>query len=158
MSSQSGVKSIEERNDHIHLPILDLTREENIPLNYTIMNHQIIRYHRNFVPYYTKKGWKALLHGSIPTPPILPKTNIWSIPHFKTNKIAKFSHPLLICFHTPTPKEPETSFEHHPPFKLSNLASITKRHKASLSLPYQIASQFKPKEGHNKKQSAHIGK
>jgi len=53
-----------------------LSRKENIPLNYTIMNNQIIRHHCIFVPYYTKKSWKALLQGTIPTPPIMPKTNI----------------------------------------------------------------------------------
>jgi hypothetical protein len=56
--------------------IMDLLRKKNIPLNNIIMNSQIIHHHCIFVPHYTKKSWKALLQGSIPTPPIMPKTNM----------------------------------------------------------------------------------
>jgi hypothetical protein len=49
---------------------------KNIPLNNTIMNNQIIHHHRIFVPHNTKKSWKALLQGSIPTPQIMSKTNM----------------------------------------------------------------------------------
>jgi hypothetical protein len=44
------------------------------------MDHQIIRHHCVFVPYNTKKSWKALLQGTIPTPPVMPKANIRSTP------------------------------------------------------------------------------
>jgi len=72
MSSRNGVQSIEERKDHIHLPILDLPRKKNIPLNNSIMKDQVIHHHRIFVPHNTKQNWKALLQRSIPTPPIMP--------------------------------------------------------------------------------------
>jgi len=53
------------------------------------MNHQVIFHHRVFKPYNSKERRKALLQGSIPTPQILPKTNVRTIPHFKSNKISK---------------------------------------------------------------------
>jgi hypothetical protein len=47
--------------------------------------------------------------------------------------LEKTSHPLLICFHNPTPKGPVTSLEHHPPLRLSYFASTTTRQNTSLS-------------------------
>jgi hypothetical protein len=48
----------------------------------------------------------------------------------------KASHPLLIHFQTPTPKEPPTSLEHHPPLVLPYLKSTTFLQKASLFKAY----------------------
>jgi len=76
MSNQRGVKPLEERKDHLYLPILDLPRKKKILLNNSIMNDQVIHHRCIFVPHNTEQNWKVLLQISIPTPPIMPETNI----------------------------------------------------------------------------------
>jgi hypothetical protein len=85
----------------------------------------------------TKQGRIRYLQRTILTPHIMPKTNLWPIPHLKSNKFRKLFPPLLICFQTPTPNVYVTSLEHQPPNMLSYLVSITNLHNASLSIAYR---------------------
>jgi hypothetical protein len=64
------------------------------------------------------------------------KLTLDPIPTSNWTKLENLAYPLLICFQTPTPKVPNTSFEQQPPLVLSYLASIIDLHKASLSIAY----------------------
>jgi hypothetical protein len=56
-------------------------------------------------------------------------------PTSNLKKLENVSHPFLMFFHNPTPKEPTSLGEHHPPQKLPNLESTATLHQSSLSLP-----------------------
>jgi hypothetical protein len=117
------IKAAVKLGENLHLPIMNPTREHYVPLDHTIGAFYIIRNRRLPVTGNVKKPRKRLFERALPTPNILPKTNLGSNPKIVSNmplkgpptltdKLPK-PHPMSLRNITRTPTTPGRTILSH---------------------------------------------
>jgi len=98
------IQQLKKRRNQIHLLVMHWSDKKYIPLKISILELHMICHPRVLTMCNTKQVRIRNFQMLFPISQIMPKPDLDPSPTLYLTKLEKTSHPLLIYFHSPTPK------------------------------------------------------